>query len=36
MHSDILLNQHGGIFILNAGQLSEANRILLESAARGC
>ncbi|MGB5051879.1 MAG: hypothetical protein WBO46_23225, partial [Caldilineaceae bacterium] len=34
MHSDILLNQHGGIFILNAGQLSEANRILLESAAR--
>lgn len=34
IHSDILLNQHGGIFILNASQLDEADRILLESAAR--
>ena len=34
MHSDIWLNQRGGIFILNAGQLNEADRILLETAAR--
>ena len=34
MHSDIWLNQRGGIFILNAGQLNEADRILLEAAAR--
>jgi cyclic beta-1,2-glucan synthetase len=34
MHSDIWLNQRGGIFILNVGQLSEADRTLLESAAR--
>ena len=33
-HSDIWLNQRGGIFILNAGQLNEADRILLEAAAR--
>ncbi len=33
-HSDIWLNQHGGIFILNPGQTNEANRILLEAAAR--
>ena len=39
MHSEIWLNQRGGIFILNAGQLNEADRILLETAARvvlGC
>ncbi len=34
VHSDIYLNQRGGIFILNAGQLNEADRILLETAAR--
>jgi cyclic beta-1,2-glucan synthetase len=33
-HSDIWLNQHGGIFILNAGQMTEANRIMVEAAAR--
>ena len=33
-HSDFWLNQRGGIFILNASQLSEADRILLETAAR--
>ena len=32
--SDIWLNQRGGIFILNASQLNEADRILLEAAAR--
>jgi cyclic beta-1,2-glucan synthetase len=33
-HSDIWLNQRGGIFILSAGQMNEADRILLEAAAR--
>ena len=33
-HSEIWLNQRGGIFILYAGQLNEADRILLEAAAR--
>ncbi len=34
VHSDIWLNQRGGIFILNAGQMNEADWVLLESAAR--
>ena len=34
MQSEIWLNQRGGIFILHAGQLNEADRILLEAAAR--
>ena len=34
VHSDIWLNQHGGIFILNAGQMAETNRTLVEAAAR--
>ena len=33
-HSDVWLNQRGGIFILHAGQLNDADRILLEAAAR--
>jgi cyclic beta-1,2-glucan synthetase len=33
-HSEIWLNQHGGIFILNADQLNDSDRILLETAAR--
>ena len=32
--SDFWLNQRGGIFILNADQLNETDRILLETAAR--
>ncbi|MFO7632442.1 MAG: glucoamylase family protein, partial [Caldilinea sp.] len=34
MHSDIWLNKHGGVFVVNAGQMHEADRVLLESAAR--
>ena len=34
MHSEIWLNQRGGIFILNGSQLNDADRILLETAAR--
>ena len=34
MNSDIWLNQRGGIFVVNAGQMHEADRVLLESAAR--
>ncbi len=34
MHSDIWLNQRGGIFLLHANQLAEADRILLESTAQ--
>jgi len=34
MRCDNWLNQRGGIFILNAGQLDEADRVLLEAAAR--
>ena len=33
-HSEIWLNQRGGIFILNADQLNDTDRILLETAAR--
>ena len=33
-HSDVWLNQRGGIFMLHAGQLNDADRILLEAAAR--
>ncbi len=32
--SDAWLNQRGGIFLLRAGQMSEADRILLETSAR--
>jgi cyclic beta-1,2-glucan synthetase len=32
--SDVWLNQRGGIFILQIGQMNEADRILLETAAR--
>jgi len=34
MHSDIWLNQRGGVFIVNASQMRDADRTLLESAAR--
>ncbi len=34
MGSEIWLNRHDGIFILNADQMSDASRVLLETAAR--
>ena len=33
-HSSVWLNQRGGIFMLHAGQLNDADRLLLEAAAR--
>ncbi|MEA3398020.1 MAG: glucoamylase family protein, partial [Chloroflexota bacterium] len=34
MNSDVWLNQCGGIFVLRADQMSEADRVLLETSAR--
>jgi hypothetical protein len=34
MHSDIWLNQHGGVFILNVSQMHTADHVLLEGATR--
>ena len=34
MGSEIWINRHDGIFILNADQMSDASRVLLETAAR--
>ncbi len=34
MGSEIWINRHDGIFILNADQMSEASRVLIETAAR--